>query len=66
MDVERAGVGNAGRNSADITMTNIRPLNYLPPKRITTQNAVKRSPGFNRTTTVLEDIIATVKNVGRR
>jgi hypothetical protein len=63
--VEKAGVGNAARNSVATTTTNIQPLNCLPPKRITTQNAVKRSPGFNRTSTVLEDIIATVKNVGR-
>jgi hypothetical protein len=66
MVVERAGVGNAARNSADITMTRNLELNCLPPKIITTRNAVKRSPGFNRITTALEDTIATVKNVGRR
>jgi len=66
MDVEKVGAGNAERNSVATTTTNIRPLNYLPPKRITMQNAVKRSPGFKRISTVLEGIIVTVKNVGRR
>ena len=66
MAVVKVGVGNAARNSADTTMMRNLELNCLPPKIITTRNAVNRSPGFNRTTTVLEDTIATVKNVGRR
>lgn len=66
MAVERVGVGNAARNSADITMMRNLELNCLPPKIITTQNAVNRSPGLNRTSTALEGTIATVKNVGRR
>ncbi len=66
MVVVKVGVGNAARNSADITMMKNLELNYLPPKIITTRNAVNRSPGLNRISTVLEDTIATVKNVGRR
>jgi hypothetical protein len=64
--VEKVGVGNAVRNSAATITMNIQAVNYLPPKIITTRNVVKRNPGFNRTSTVLEDTIATVKNVGRR
>lgn len=66
MAVERVGVGNAARNSADITMTRNLELNCLAPKIITTRNAVNRSPGLNRISTALEGTIATVKNVGRR
>ena len=66
MAVVKVGAGNAARNSADITMMRNLELNCLPPKIITTQNAVNRSPGLNRISTALEDTIATVKNVGRR
>ena len=65
MDVEKVGAGNAERNSAVTTMTRNLGLNYRPPKIIMMQNVVKWRPDFKRTNTVLADIIAIAKNVGR-
>lgn len=65
MAVEKVGAGNVERNSAATTTMRILPLNYQPRKRIMMQNVVKRRPDFKRTNTVLADIIAIAKNVGR-